>query len=292
MEKSIITTGKTFDAAVQAALEQLGMEREQVSVQLLETAKSGVFGIGARPCKVQVSYVAPDETPKAPEAPAAPTPALSAASRSKAKKSAAPAAPKAAPKPAASAPKAERPVRPERPERVREERKPRPEKAELLEKPVKTYAVAEPGSKEAQIEAFLKGLVEHMGSDAVPHAWKTENGYQAELTGKNLGMLIGRRGDTLDAIQHLTNYAVNRGLDERVRVTVDAEDYRLKREESLSRYARKAQQVLKMRRHTTLEPMNAYERHVIHASLQDMENISTHSTGVDPNRRVVIEYVR
>lgn len=268
MEKSIITTGKTFDAAVQAALEQLGMEREQVSVQLLETAKSGVFGIGARPCKVQVSYVAPDETPKAPEAPAAPTPALSAASRSKAKKSAAPAAPKAAPKPVASAPKAERPVRPERPERVREERKPRPEKAELLEKPVKTYAVAEPGSKEAQIEAFLKGLVEHMGSDAVPHAWKTENGYQAELTGKNLGMLIGRRGDTLDAIQHLTNYAVNRGLDERVRVTVDAEDYRLKREESLSRYARKkAQQVLKMRRHTTLEPMNAYERHVIHARL-------------------------
>lgn len=293
MEKSIITTGKTFDAAVQAALEQLRMEREQVSVQLLETAKSGVFGIGARPCKVQVSYAAPDETPKAPEVPAAPTPALSAASRSKAKKSAAPAAPKAAPKPVASAPKAERPVRPERPERVREERKPRPEKAELPEKPVKTYAVAEPGSKEAQIEAFLKGLVEHMGSDAVPHAWKTENGYQAELTGKNLGMLIGRRGDTLDAIQHLTNYAVNRGLDERVRVTVDAEDYRLKREESLSRYARKkAQQVLKMRRHTTLEPMNAYERHVIHASLQDMENISTHSTGVDPNRRVVIEYVR
>ena len=293
MEKSIITTGKTFDAAVQAALEQLGMEREQVSVQLLETAKSGVFGIGARPCKVQVSYVAPDETPKAPEVPAAPTPALSAASRSKAKKPAAPCAPKAAPKPVASAPKAERPIRPERPERVREERKPRPEKAELLEKPVKTYAVAEPGSKEAQIEAFLKGLVEHMGSDAVPHAWKTENGYQAELTGKNLGMLIGRRGDTLDAIQHLTNYAVNRGLDERVRVTVDAEDYRLKREESLSRYARKkAQEVLKMRRHTTLEPMNSYERHVIHASLQGMENISTHSTGVDPNRRVVIEYVR
>lgn len=302
MEKSIITTGKTFDAAVQAALEQLGMEREQVSVQLLETAKSGVFGIGARPCKVQVSYEAPDETPKAPEVPAAPTPALSAASRSKAKKPAAPPVPKAAPVSAAPkaapapAPKAERPARPEKPERVREERKPRPEKTERVEKPekpAKTYAPAEPGSKEAQIEAFLKGLVEHMGSDAVPHAWKTENGYQAELTGKNLGMLIGRRGDTLDAIQHLTNYAINRGPEDRVRVTVDAEDYRLKREESLSRYARKkAQQVLKMRRYTTLEPMNAYERHVIHASLQDMENISTHSTGVEPNRRVVIEYER
>ena len=78
-----------------------------------------------------------------------------------------------------------------------------------------------------------------------------------------------------------------------IRINVDAESYREKREDSLRRYARKkAQQVLKARRRTTLEPMNAYERHVIHAALQDMENISTHSTGTEPNRRVVIEYVR
>ena len=157
----------------------------------------------------------------------------------------------------------------------------------------KTYAPAEPGSTEEKIEQFLKGLVEHMGSDAVPHAFAVEGGYKAEFTGKSLGTLIGRRGETLDAIQHLTNYAVNRGLEQRIRITVDAEDYRLKREESLDRYAKKkAQQVLKLRRRTTLEPMNAYERHVIHASLQDMENITTYSTGTEPNRRVVIEYVR
>ena len=108
-----------------------------------------------------------------------------------------------------------------------------------------------------------------------------------------LGFLIGHRGDTLDAIQHLANYAVGRTTEEHIRICVDAENYRMKREEGLRRYARKkAMQVLKARRRTTLEPMNAYERHVIHAALQDMDNITTHSTGVEPNRRVVIEYVR
>jgi spoIIIJ-associated protein len=97
----------------------------------------------------------------------------------------------------------------------------------------------------------------------------------------------------LDALQHLCNYTINRGTESRIRINVDAEEYRRKREDSLSRYARKkAQQVLKNRRRTTLEPMNAYERHVIHSALQDMENITTHSTGTEPNRRVVIEYVR
>ena len=147
---------------------------------------------------------------------------------------------------------------------------------------------------EEKIEQFLKGLLEKMGSDAVPHAVKCEgNTYKVELTGSDLGYLIGRRGDTLDALQHLANYSVGRNVEGHIRITVDAEDYREKREDSLRRYARKkAQQVLKARRRTTLEPMNAYERHVIHAALQDMENITTHSTGTEPNRRVVIEYVR
>ena len=147
---------------------------------------------------------------------------------------------------------------------------------------------------EEQIEKFLKGLLEQMGSNAVPHCVKgEENTYKVELVGEDLGYLIGRRGDTLDAIQHLANYSVGRNVEGHIRINVDAEDYRAKREDSLRKYARKkAQQVLKARRRTTLEPMNAYERHVIHAALQDMENITTHSTGTEPNRRVVIEYVR
>ena len=105
--------------------------------------------------------------------------------------------------------------------------------------------------------------------------------------------LIGRRGETLDAIQQLTNYAVNSGRDKHLRIHVDAENYRAKREQSLESLANKvAGKVLKYRRSVTLEPMNAYERHVIHAALQDKEGVTTYSIGTEPNRRVVVAYER
>lgn len=300
MEKTLVTSGKTIDLAIEAALAQLGLDRDSVSVQVLQQAKTGFLGFGAQPAKVQVTYEAPDEVPEAPKV------ALSSASRKP--KAAAP-APKLAepapvkPEPAkpVEAPKAEvkaeekKPeARPERPQQPRAPRAPQPPKEPREPREPKEYAPAEPGSVEEKIEVFLKGLLEHMDSKAVPHCWKESgNAYQVDLVGDDLGYLIGRRGDTLDAIQHLCNYAVNREVEGHIRVSVDAESYRQKREESLRRYARKkAQQVLKARRRTTLEPMNAYERHVIHAALQDMENITTHSTGVEPNRCVVIEYVR
>ena len=113
------------------------------------------------------------------------------------------------------------------------------------------------------------------------------------LEGETLGQLIGRRGETLDAIQQLTNYAVNSGADKRIRVHVDAENYRAKREQSLESLARKvAGKVTKYRRSVTLEPMNANERHVIHAALQDEPGITTYSIGSEPNRRVVVSYDR
>ena len=281
MEKTIITTGKTIDLAIEAALTQLGLDRDSVSVTVLQQAKPGFLGLGAQLAKVEVTYEAPDPAPKV---------ALSSASRSK------PKAKKEEPK--VEAPKAE-PVKAEpkveKKAEPKAEKKPEPKK-ETPKAPAepKVYAVAEPGSTEEKIEQFLKGLLEHMGSDAVPHAWETEKGnYKVEFTGSDLGYLIGRRGDTLDALQHLANYSVNRNVEGHIRISVDAEDYREKREDSLRRYARKkAQQVLKNRRRTTLEPMNAYERHVIHAALQEMDNVTTHSTGTEPNRRVVIEYVR
>ncbi len=281
MEKTLVATGKTIDLAIEAALTQLGMDRDSVSVQVLAQAKSGFLGIGAQPAKVQITYEAPDPAPRA---------ALSSASRSKPKAAAVkkPEAPKAEPKPVA-------PKQENKPAAPKTARKPEPKKeAPKAPKEPKVYAPAEPGSVEEKIETFLKGLLEHMGSKAVPHAVKGEgNTYNVELVGEDLGYLIGRRGDTLDALQHLSNYTINRGVDGHIRINVDAEDYRAKREDSLTRYARKkAQQVLKARRRTTLEPMNAYERHVIHAALQDMDNITTHSTGTEPNRRVVIEYVR
>ena len=120
-----------------------------------------------------------------------------------------------------------------------------------------------------------------------------KNRYKVILEGQRLGALIGRRGETLDAIQQLTNYAVNSGRDKRVRIHVDAENYRAKREQSLESLANKvAGKVLKYRRSVTLEPMNAYERHVIHAALQDKEGVTTYSIGTEPNRRVVVAYER
>lgn len=289
MEKTIVTTGKTIDAAVEAALQTLGMARENVSVQVLQQAKSGFLGFGAQPAKVQVSYEVPDEVK-----PVAPKSALGSASRSKTTHAPVVAQKTEEPKPQ---PKAEAPKQP-KPQPVKQEKKEHPARSERkVETPKaepKVYAAAEAGSTEEKIEQFIKGLLENMGSQAVPHCVKGEdNTYQVELVGEDLGYLIGRRGDTLDAIQHLANYSVNRGIEGHVRINVDAEDYRAKREESLRSYARKkAQQVLKARRRTTLEPMNAYERHVIHAALQEMDNITTYSTGTEPNRRVVIEYVR
>ena len=310
MEKTIITSGKTIDLAIEAALNQLGLDRDSVSVMVLQQAKAGFLGFGAQPAKVQVTYEAPD--PVVEKVPEKPKSALGSASRSKPKAAAPvkkeepkPEAPKAEPA-KVEAPKAEKKPEAPKPEK-KAEKKPEAPKAPKAPKPEKkaepkvekkaepkTYTPAEPGSVEEKIETFIAGLLEHMDSKAVPHCWKADgNTYKVDLVGDDLGYLIGRRGDTLDAIQHLANYTVNRDVEGHIRINVDAECYREKREDSLRRYARKkAQQVLKARRRTTLEPMNAYERHVIHAALQDMENITTHSTGTEPNRRVVIEYVR
>ena len=306
MEKTIVTSGKTIDLAIESALTQLGLDRDSVSVMVLQQAKAGFLGFGAQPAKVQVTYEVAD--PVVEKAPEKPKSALGSASRSKPKAPAAPVkkpeAPKAPAAPKAEsgkadAPKAEKPKvekKPEAPkvEKPKAPKAPREKKPEAPKAPAREYTAPEAGSTEEKIEIFLKGLLEHMDSKAVPHCYPAEgNTYKVELVGEDLGYLIGRRGDTLDAIQHLANYSVNRDVEGHIRINVDAECYREKREDSLRRYARKkAQQVLKARRRTTLEPMNAYERHVIHAALQDMDNITTHSTGVEPNRRVVIEYVR
>jgi spoIIIJ-associated protein len=144
----------------------------------------------------------------------------------------------------------------------------------------------------AKTEEFLKGLLEKMGSDAVPVLErKADGGILVNLTGEKLGMLIGHRGETLDAIQHIANYAMNRVSAEHVHISVDAENYRSKREESLKRLAEKvAGKVLKYRRSMTLEPMNSYERHVIHTVLQEVDGVSTYSIGSEPNRRIVVAY--
>lgn len=265
MFKSIEATGKTIDLAIQAGLDQLQMDRDSVSVEVLAQPRSGFFGIGASPAKVSLTYEVPDPVPEKEPEPPKPQPEVEVHTQ----------------------------ISPQSPS-PQTEPKPTKTVSKPKSEPKHVPAPAEAGTTEARIEAFMKGLLEHMGSDAVPSAAKvSDDTFAVEIVGNNLGMLIGRRGETLDAIQHITNYAVNHGQVKRVRINVDAENYRKKREESLIRLANKvAGKVVKTRRNITLEPMNAYERHVIHAALQDYPDVTTYSTGTEPGRRIVVAYSR
>ena len=207
MSKVVEATGKTIDEAIANGLKLLGgIDRDLVSVEVLEKPKAGFLGLGGTPARVSLSC---------------------------------------------------------------------------------------PEEGVAKVTSFLEGLLERMGATAEITATEDEdnNTISVDLAGQNMGILIGRRGETLDAIQHITTLVANHGEEKHVRVLLDTENYRQKREESLTRLAQKvAGQVQKYRRNKVLEPMNAYERHVIHAALQDVENVSTSSTGTEPNRRVVISY--
>ena len=233
MFKSIEKSGKTEDLALTAALDELGLSRDDVTVEILERAKSGFLGFGASPAVIKVTYEVPDEVAEEPV--------------------------KAAEAPVAA--QAEAPAALDNPEHEK-------------------------------VYEFINGLLEHMGVSAqIDITDKADGGINVNLSGKGMGVVIGRRGETLDAIQHLTNYAINHGSEKRLHVSVDAEAYRAKREEALVRLAEKmAAKAIKYKRSMALEPMNSYERHVIHAALQDYEGVSTSSIGTEPNRRVVVAY--
>ena len=276
MIKFIDMTGKTEDEAIRRALEQLGLERDDVSVEILERAKSGFLGIGGSPATVRVSY--DDGQPEPKPEPVKPEP-------------------KAEKKPVYCAEVLQKEVR------AREKQEREAKRGERRAEPKAEKAPREPvvlgeeirDEKSEQIRTFLSGLLEHMDAKAEVKVYEVEkNRYKVILEGEKLGALIGRRGETLDAIQQLTNYSINRGGEsKRARVQIDAENYREKREESLERLAQKvAGKVVKYRRNVTLEPMNAYERHVIHTALQDTQYITTFSIGTEPNRRVVVSYDR
>ena len=276
MRQFIDVTGKTEDEAISRALEQLKLDRDDVSVEILERAKAGFLGLGSCPAKVRVSY-GEDDAP-------------------------APEQPKVMEKVREDKPKAEKP----KADKPRTEKKPA-EKSQRREEPVKKES---PKTEEVpfvpvdlgeevnddraqEIKKFLSGLLQQMEVTAEVKVYLPEKGrYKVILEGQGLGAIIGRRGETLDAIQQLTSYSVNR-TGSRVRVQLDAENYRAKREQSLERLANKvAAKVVKYRRSVTLEPMNAYERHVIHTALQEVPGVTTYSTGVDPNRRVIVAYDR
>lgn len=237
MQKYIEVSGKTEDEAIAEALRKLNLNRDDVSVEIIERAKTGFLRIGSAPAVVRVYFEASEEPKVEPIAPAV--------------------------KKTTAAPVEKKPA----------------------------VAAAQSNAQSAiKTREFLEGLLERMDIKAeITIAEKEDGSLFVELSGDGMGAVIGRRGETLDAIQHLTNYAVNRGNEERTRVSIDAENYRSKREEALERLAEKmAAKALKYKRSMALEPMNSYERHIIHTALQNYEGVTTCSTGTEPNRRVVI----
>ena len=258
MQKFIETTGRSEEDAIAAALFQLGLDRDDVSVEVLQRPKNGFLGFGSNPARVRVSYEVEgeDETP-------------------------APVKKETVEKKECSAPQEKK---------TEAQLQPGDEVIIAKEQPAAAPAAADDARAE-RIRTFLTGLMAQLEVDATPEISVTENGYQVVMQGSNLGAIIGRRGETLDAIQQLTNYAVNHSQSKRVRIHIDAEGYRAKREEALERLAVKvAGKVVKYRKNVTLEAMNAYERHVIHSALQEYPGVTTYSTGTEPNRRTVVAY--
>ena len=322
MQKEIIVSASNVDRAIEKALAQLAMDRDAVSVEVLEMGRKGFLGIGATDAKIKVTYEVPDEAPKT-----APASRPAAEKLDKAEKPARPrdeaprlvkSAPKSASAPAQAAPaprraekidpadkprlvkpadpNAPRPERPARPPRAERPARPQPVErpAEVEEKPVvkANPLPEEQWSAEAKAAAaFIDGLLVKLGVEgkAVVVDTTEADHIRIEIVGPDMGPVIGRRGDTLDAIQYLASLVLNKTTEEHVRLTIDTENYRVKRAESLERLARKmAGKVIRYHKAMTLEPMNPYERRIIHSALQDYRGVTTHSTGTEPNRRVVI----
>ena len=144
-------------------------------------------------------------------------------------------------------------------------------------------------AKELPAGRFLSELLEKMGVQARVFAANTDNGLRLRIDADSMGLLIGRRGETLDALQYLTSLYVNKGSEDYIRVTLDTENYRAKREEALRRLAnRMANRAIKTGRKVVMEPMNPYERRILHSALQQNDAVTTHSEGEEPNRHVVI----
>jgi len=250
--------GKDIDEAVSLALIDLKVSREDVEVTVLEEPTKGFLGLGAKLAKVRVEKKKPPQPEK-------------------------PAQPEKTPK--AKEAKAEAKQKDRKPEKKQNTQNTK--KSIVLDdvdiselKPV----------EEHEALAFLKDITEKMGLDLAFRARVGEDIVYIEMNGKDSRTVIGKRGQTLDAIQYLASLVVNKDNEKYTKVVVDAENYRAKREKTLEQLAnRLAAKVVKTRKHVRLEPMNPYERKVIHATLQKNPNITTRSEGEEPYRRVVIE---
>lgn len=225
---SVEKTGKTVDEAVEAAIAELGVSREQIEYEVLEEPSKGLFGfLGGKPARVRVGLV--DDQP------------TTAGAAAKEKK----------------------------------------ERASLADKPATDPVEV--------AKTFLMSVFKAMKLDVKIEKLTGIEQVTLNLRGEDLGILIGKHGQTLDALQYLTNLAAHRDSEERVRIIIDVEDYRKRREETLMRLAQRLADRVKLRgEKVVLEPMSPHERKIIHTALQDDLRVTTFSEGEEPFRKVVI----
>ena len=308
--RSIEASGKTVKDAIRNGLAELGCDSDDVDIQVIEMGSPGLFGMFGKPAKVRLTVKADDPALEI-EMPVLSLDASNGRKQKQEKRK----AEKPAPTVEKPAPKAE-PVEEaadedeEAPKKGRSRRRRRGgakggegaesvENAETQESaapaPIIEHEPFVPTPEDEQSEeakrarAFLSGLTERMGVPVEIALQESAEQLRMQMTGDNMSLLIGRRGETLDALQYLTSLNINRGREEYLRVSIDTENYRAKREEALRKLAiRMAGRAKKSGRRVALEPMNPYERRILHSALQDDPDVTTHSEGEEPYRRVII----
>ena len=286
-------TGTTVDEAFTKACIDFGMPSSELEMVVTQNESAGFLGLFKKEAEIQVRV-------KKKEQPQAKTPVKEEEAEKPVKKEQ---PVKAAEKPAEVKKAAEQPAKKEekKPEKKAEEKKPEAPKEVVKEKaPEKAAAPAAEPEKPARTASlpsnvdvvdFLKDVLGQMGIDAeVTRTMDEENEtMNIEIEGSNMGLLIGKRGQTLDALQYLASLIVNKGQENYVKVKVDTENYRERRKATLENLAKNiSSKVKKTHRAVTLEPMNPYERRIIHAALQNDRYVETHSEGDEPNRSVVV----
>ena len=244
---------KTIDEAIFKGLEQMGLAFDEATIDILDEGSKGFLGLGGRLAKVRLTK---REAQEKSENYAQPQP-------KEGKKEAAHDAPKASPR-------AKSPLESKLP-------------------PKSSLPDGQPLDESHPAMCFLKGLLDNMQIECALKGVENADGLYIDISGESMGKIIGHHGETLDSMQYLVSLVVNRDRDEYLRVTLDTEGYRGRREQTLIRLAhRLAQKAVRSGRRMRLEPMNPYERRIIHYALQNDENVTTASEGEEPNRRVVI----
>ena len=320
-------SAKTVEEAIELGLRELGVSIGDVEYQVIEEGSKGLFGLfGSRLAKVRLTVKEEEEDPldglmdeeekpaqqakKPASAPAARKPRQEKPAAQEEKKPEARKKPESEKKSEPDKKEERRPAPVKRTAPKKTEKKPaeapevpaaeeeeagtqEPEEIRSLEKPEITVIPEDqldPESAAGVAKAFLQEITRLMGVEVgIEMGTDAEGNVYASMTGDTLGILIGRRGETLDALQYLTSLKVNRGREGYTRVTLDTENYRARREDTLIRLAnRMANRATRTGRRVSLEPMNPYERRVIHFALQANEGVNTHSEGDEPNRHVVI----